>query len=208
MQIISHRGFWKTEAEKNKIEAFQRAKEHNFGVETDFRDCMDMIVVSHDPAGDDCLAADSFFQLYEGTEHILALNIKADGISKVLKEQLERYHIQNYFCFDMSVPETLKYICCGLDFFTRESEYESQPVFLEEANGIWMDGFQSDDWITQDRIERYLDAGKYVCIVSSELHGRDYQKAWERYAGMPCVNSDRVLLCTDYPAEAGRFFHE
>ena len=40
---------------------------------------------------------------------MLALNIKSDGISEILKKTLKKYSIKNYFVFDMSVPELIQY---------------------------------------------------------------------------------------------------
>lgn len=39
MKILSHRGFWLKNSEKNKQEAFKRSFDANFGLETDIRDC-------------------------------------------------------------------------------------------------------------------------------------------------------------------------
>lgn len=35
MKIIAHRGFWKTESEKNTMKAIQRAIDSGYGFETD-----------------------------------------------------------------------------------------------------------------------------------------------------------------------------
>ena len=48
IQIISHRGFWKNDEEKNTLEAFQKSFSNGFGIETDIRDLDGRIVISHD----------------------------------------------------------------------------------------------------------------------------------------------------------------
>ena len=48
MQVISHRGYWKTAAEKNTATAFARSFEMGFGTETDVRDLNGLLVISHD----------------------------------------------------------------------------------------------------------------------------------------------------------------
>ena len=48
MQIISHRGFWKSKNEQNTIISFQRSFENGFGIETDIRDLNGKLVISHD----------------------------------------------------------------------------------------------------------------------------------------------------------------
>ena len=208
MEIIAHRGFWVEYMERNTLKAMQRAADNEMGTETDFRDYNQVLKISHNVAKPDSLDADKFFAIFEGMDKTLALNVKADGIQLLLKELLKKYNITNYFCFDMSIPDTIGYIQEGLKFFTRESEYEPIPAFYLEADGVWVDGFKSDEWITEDKIEKYLEDGKRVCLVSPDLHGRDYRKKWEEYRGMSVINDNNIILCTDYPDEARRFFYE
>ena len=48
MIILSHRGWWKTRAERNMRDAFVRSFDAGFGTETDLRDICGKIVISHD----------------------------------------------------------------------------------------------------------------------------------------------------------------
>ena len=48
MEILSHRGYWKTVTEKNTIIAFKRSFNLGFGTETDIRDLNGNLVISHD----------------------------------------------------------------------------------------------------------------------------------------------------------------
>jgi hypothetical protein len=105
----------------------------------------------------------------------------------------------------MSIPDFRGYIQQGFKTFTRHSDIETVPYFYESAIGVWIDGFESD-WIDQMTIINHLDAGKQVCIVSSELHKRDYRSFWERLAEMPIINHPHLMICTDYPEEAKKFF--
>lgn len=207
MEIIAHRGFWKTDKEKNKKEAFVRARQAVIGTETDFRDYEQKLVISHNVADGTCMSADDFFAMYKDQKCTLALNVKADGIQQLLKELLNKNNITNYFCFDMSIPDTLEYINAGLKFFVRESEYEKINSLYEKAEGVWADGFESDVWITKDYIENHRNNGKRVCIVSSDLHKRDYSELWERINDKEILNDDGVILCTDYPDKAKEFFY-
>ena len=106
MQIISHRGWWKSSDEKNQLIAFQRefqycsdlaSKSYRGGVETDLRDYNGSLVISHDIATQDSLSLDKFFSLYSDyniyTNSTLALNIKADGLQVELKSILQKYKI-------------------------------------------------------------------------------------------------------------------
>ena len=207
MEIIAHRGFWKKEEEKNKKEAFVRAREEQIGTETDFRDYEQKLVVSHNVADSTCMSADDFFAMYKNQKYTLALNVKADGIQQLLKESLKKNNITNYFCFDMSIPDTLEYINSDLKFFARESEYETINNLYEKADGVWADGFESDDWITKEYIRNHRKKGKKVCIVSPDLHKRDYTKLWERINDKEILIDDGVILCTDYPDKAKEFFY-
>lgn len=47
MFIIAHRGLWKHPAERNTLTAFENAFKTGFGIETDIRDCLGKIVISH-----------------------------------------------------------------------------------------------------------------------------------------------------------------
>ena len=78
----------------------------------------------------------------------LALNIKADGLHIKLKELIEEYKIENYFVFDMSVPDGLGYLKQNMKAFTRESEYEKTPSFYDEFQG---------HWITKEVIENHIN---------------------------------------------------
>ncbi|MBE5832915.1 MAG: hypothetical protein E7306_14405 [Butyrivibrio sp.] len=207
MEIIAHRGFWKTDVEKNQKEAFLRAADNHIGSETDFRDYMEKLVISHNVADRTCLSADDFFAIYKGTRSTLALNIKADGIQYLLKELLNKNNITNFFCFDMSIPDTLEYIKSGLKFFVRESEYETINDLYDKADGVWADGFEGDEWITKDYIKTHRNKGKRVCIVSSDLHKRDYSSLWERLKDKEILDDGGVILCTDYPDKAKEFFY-
>lgn len=212
MQILSHRGFWLKSHEKNSQDAFKRSFEANFGLETDIRDCYiekrEHIVVSHDIANPNCLKMNDFLRLYKNysSNLPLALNIKADGLQHLLKELLEEYEISNYFVFDMSVPDGLLYLDLGFKVFTRQSEFEPSPAFYKKATGVWLDEFYSH-FIDKKLIKNHLENDKSVCIVSPELHKREYLKEWHEYKEIISdLNSDKIMLCTDYPDKAKEFF--
>lgn len=63
MIILSHRGYWLKESEKNSIAAFKRSFSMGFGTETDVRDRDGQLVISHDSANRQCVTLDTFFQL-------------------------------------------------------------------------------------------------------------------------------------------------
>ena len=174
MIILSHRGYWKEASEKNKDISFNRSFELGFGTETDVRDYKGELVISHDIADENAMSLEKFLSLYNKYEGNLplALNIKADGLQDKLKQALEKYHINNYFVFDMSVPDGLVYLDSKMLTFTRQSEYEKEPSFYEAALGVWLDEFHTH-WVSKEIIADHLTHHKQICIVSPDLHRRD-----------------------------------
>jgi len=209
MKIISHRGYWKTMEERNSIAAFRRSFKLEFGTETDFRDSLGRLVISHDTPLSDAFPAGDFFRLYrEYNGNLpLALNVKADGLQKMFRELLDTHKIRNYFFFDMSVPDALQYLRECLRVFTRQSELETEPSFYKEAAGVWIDMFFGD-WVTEEVIISHVRASKEVCLVSPELHGREHISFWERLSRIDVTVLHDVTICTDYPQKARRYFHE
>ena len=66
MRILSHRGLWHEQSERNTLSALKKSLEHGFGFESDLRDYKGRLVVSHDPANaDSCPAALIFRLLHE-----------------------------------------------------------------------------------------------------------------------------------------------
>lgn len=200
--ILAHRGYWKKEEEKNTKEAFKRAFDCGFGVETDLRDIKGEIVISHDmPKGNE-MTFEEVLALLDGRNLPLALNIKADGMAFKIKKLLEKYNHTNYFTFDMSIPEMVVQHKMGLNVFTGISDIVPNPIMYKEAQGVWLDCFYSD-WFSKKEIKEILDAGKKVCIVSPDLHKREYKNVWTKYKDVK-----GIMLCTDFPDEAKEYFND
>lgn len=211
MKIISHRGFWKDEKEKNSMNAFEKSFQVGLGVETDVRDYCGNLVISHDIANCNNTSFEEFLSIYKkynSNDMTLAINIKADGLQTKLMELLTKYNISNYFLFDMSIPEMVVYSRTTLNFFTHQSEYGPSPILYDKAMGVWLDSFE-DIWYSNSCIKEHLDNGKYVCIVSAELHKRDNTKQWEQIRMLlKEVNGDKLILCTDNPIKAKEYFYD
>lgn len=212
MHIISHRGFWKKRNEQNKISSFRRSFENLFGIETDIRDSQGEIVISHDLPTKNEILLEELFLLYKelNCKEYLFLNIKSDGLQNKLKDLLVKYDIKNYFVFDMSIPDCFGYVKNNLSFFTRKSELEESPIFLDLAKGLWLDEFYGH-WIKLEDILTCINNKKHVCIVSPELHNRSYEDEWSNYKIIEkSINLDKskLMICTDYPLEAMKFFNE
>lgn len=208
MQIIAHRGYWLTESEKNTSTAFIRALEHGFGIETDFRDLNGSLVVSHDVPVEGVMKVTEFIDLYKRTPVLapMALNIKSDGLHSLVKNLIAELGMTNCFVFDMSVPDARGYIAEKIPFFTRLSEYETAPAFLDQSCGVWLDAFESE-WYDEEVIQNILDKEKQVAIVSPELHRRSHLELWQFLKKYNFHKNVLVSLCTDFPLDAKDYFN-
>lgn len=201
MLILSHRGCWNMASERNTPVAFERSLGKGFGIETDVRDALGKLVISHDPPRGDELTFIEFLDQYRrsGGRLPLALNVKADGLADEFARLITKQ--DNCFLFDMSTPDLRNYLDLGLSVFSRQSEVEKEIVFYDRVQGVWMDCFY-DDWFNESAIASHLDQGKKVCLVSPELHNRDPRSLWSRLAAMSCRDSVNLMLCTDRPEAA------
>lgn len=208
VELIAHRGLWFQPHEKNSVGAFEAALKDGFGIETDVRDLGSQLVISHDIPNSKCQTLESFLELYQqsGANTTLAINIKSDGLAQELKSWLQKFSVTNYFCFDMSVPDSLHYAKLGMTLFARRSEYEPASIQLDLAQGVWLDGFHGE-WFSAQDWAQYLAQGKGVSIVSPELHKRPYQtfwnelQAWLKDGRANPGTAARLMLCTDFPRE-------
>jgi len=207
LKILDHRGYWKTPEEKNSLPALNKSLNQNRGIETDIRDCNGELVIAHNPA--DALAPkldallSAYSQLPQKT--LLALNVKADGLYPLLSDIFNRYNVgfDDYFLFDMSLPEQYMYIKHGFSVFTRSSEFEPVPAFINECKGVWLDQFTDCNHIINN-LPSYIKAGKIICVVSPELHSRPHEPLWEflqKYR-----HNEKIYICTDKPDEAEAYF--
>jgi hypothetical protein len=198
VEIISHRGYWLDAEEKNRPSAFHRSFDLGFGTETDVRDRLGIICISHDmPRGGE-ISLGEFLDLAAGRDLPLAINVKADGFARVLQEEFARRQIRRWFTFDMSVPEMVVQLRLGLPVYTRASEHERPPACFDRAIGVWLDAFDNE-WYGARDIETFLRAEKRVCVVSSELHGRDPAPLWGMLKSSGLAGHPQLMLCSDRP---------
>ena len=211
--VLAHRGCWKKANEKNSMDAFERAFKLGFGIETDLRDVEKKIVVSHDMPNKECLAFEDLIRLYTdlNCKSFLALNIKSDGLTAEVSKVLHKYEVTNYFCFDMSIPDTLAYRNNKINFFCRYSELEPYIPFQEERLGVWFDAFGAND---VDFVKANAHANnEYACLVSPELHGRSHLEAWHKWKESLDFNkhdklSNNIMVCTDLPEDFIQYMGE
>lgn len=210
MKIIAHRGEWMSLSDKNSLEALTKALSNGYGIETDIRDYDEDLVISHNIATIHSPRLEDFFkvaQKYNDT-CTLALNIKADGLQERLKDLLIKYSIENYFLFDMSIPEMVVNQNYNFKYFTRNSDIESECVLYKFCEGVWLDCFFDKNWISCSKITSHLSNNKMVCVVSPELHGFNHTELWKSIKETGLQNKSELLLCTDLPNEAKEYFGE
>lgn len=205
MQILAHRGFWKIAEEKNSKTAFERAFDAGFGIETDLRDKDGEIVIAHDMDEQVSLHFCDVLELLDKRPLPLALNIKADGLGDAIQSLLNKYKHDNYFLFDMSVPELFRLSQTSIKLFTGLSDIQPNPVLLEQCAGIWLDCFHSD-WYGPGLISHYLQMKKAISIVSAELHRRNYAEQWRMLKTIRNIKNQNLFLCTDIPIDAYEYF--
>lgn len=204
MIVLSHRGYWRDASEKNSLAAFERSFDLGFGTETDIRDRDGRLVISHDPPGPGALALETVLGLLKDRPLPLAINIKADGLSRLLAACIAaELPGLDFFAFDMSVPDMRHCLAAGLPVFGRMSEEEAHIPWGDRCAGVWLDAFQST-WWGEREVRALLDAGKRVCVVSPELHRREHLGAWRSL--QPLAGHPGLMICTDLPEEARVFF--
>lgn len=206
-RLLSHRGCWKQGLAKNSMAAMERSFAQGYGIETDIRDVAGQLVISHDVPTSPCPSLrevlDAAVRASPQAPLTLALNVKADGLTELLLAELARQPRLDCFVFDMAVPDMRAYLKAGIPTFTRLSEVEPTPAWLEQSQGVWLDAFGSE-WYSMEVIRKLLDSGKRVCVVSPELHGRAHADLWQQLK--PLWNHSQLTLCTDFPDDALHYF--
>jgi hypothetical protein len=209
MEILAHRGMWVEKDQRNTMQALIKGLDAGYGIETDVRDLNGRLVISHDMPGIDSAPLDDLLRYYSDGQFssTLALNIKADGLQNKLHQLLQDYQIRQYFVFDMSIPDTLGYISREMKTFIRRSEVEYHPELTKRAQGVWLDEL-IEPWIDAETIVQELNRTQAVCIVSGELHGRAHRFQWDQIRRVIDLmsQSDKLMICTDFPEEAERHF--
>lgn len=200
--IYAHRGVWTSLDQQNSPLAIETAHKLGFGVETDFRSHNNRLVVSHDPYVDkEILGLDEFnFQ-----DIPVAMNTKEDGLSRQYQEFFDANQHELSFVFDGSIPEMTKIRDKGLPHALRLSEYERELPW--KTKFIWVDAFVSEWWLGSQEILD-LQQEHFLVFVSPELHGRNYENAWQYFRRISLENSKNFGICTDLPSKLKEFLSE
>ena len=191
--------------ERNTEKAFERSFEMGLGTETDLRDVCGKIVISHDMPNGQEITFEDLLEIMRGRNLPLALNIKADGLINEILRLLQKYKHTNYFTFDMSIPDMVVQLKAKAKVFTGLSDILTTPVLLDKSCGVWLDAFNGE-WYDIELIDKLLGKNKSVCIVSSDLHGRNPAKQWQMLKQYKNIQTPNLFLCTDNPKEALTYF--
>lgn len=192
MKRVAHRGYWELKSQQNTFESVMLGLLFSAGVEIDLRLHRGEVVLAHDHLPlrgrvvllRDVLPLSLFFP-----GKIWALNIKEDGLSMRLRKTLQPYPNLQYFCFDMSFPETLLYIQTGIKTGARVSDFEDENIWISRRAEFYvLDGFKKLE-------TKRLQFHKPIMVISPELHGRE-----ENVSGLELVlgsTAKQCYLCTD-----------
>ena len=206
-EILAHRGLWRNDLNsQNTIKSLEDALESGFGIELDVRDFKGSIVISHGPCVDSPVYLEDFFSkvnLERYKSNSIYFNVKSDGLLEIISPEMLTLmqNSSNFYFFDMSVPEFIKYSELGLNVVARLSEYEKSVSFISPKVPLLVDAFHEDWWISENIIEDFHNHNS-ICFISPELHQRDVVLAWEKFAYINKVFPRPIFhICTDFPEE-------
>lgn len=164
MIVVAHR--------RNRLEELA-ATPRELGVEMDVRLRGDRLVVAHDPF-EDGVDLHHWLERYE--HRLLIVNVKEEGLERLVLRRLAARGVEDFFFLDQSFPFLMRTLRAGESrCAVRVSEYESVETALSlagRARWAWVDGFHGFPLPTESAL-RLQRSGYRTCLVSPELHGRD-----------------------------------
>jgi hypothetical protein len=205
MRIVAHRGVWESHEEQNSLAALVRANDLGFGIETDVWVLDGDLVISHDPPGTQLehLRLGDLVGAIRKPAGPLCINVKSDGTAPLLKAYDTQLHAWEWYAFDMSMPETMRFQELSIPFLERVSEIESAHPAIN-STGRWVDCFQGQ--ITEKVGGELEETDLPMFVVSPELHGHAHARFWEHLSGIRTAPHATLAICTDFPVEARAFF--
>jgi glycerophosphoryl diester phosphodiesterase len=207
MRIIAHRGVWESHDEQNSLAALIRANDLGFGIETDVWALNDSLVISHDPPQTEFKYChlDNLMDSIAHPAGPLCINVKSDGCAALLKRYESVLRHWEWYAFDMSMPETIRFQGLSLPFLERVSEIEYTNPAITPA-GRWLDCFHGQ--LNEKAALDLAASDSPVFVVSPELHGHSHLDFWEELSQVRPGLKVPIAICTDFPVEAMAFFEE
>ncbi|HLD72418.1 MAG TPA: hypothetical protein VJA23_02435 [Candidatus Nanoarchaeia archaeon] len=143
-----------------------------FGVEVDLRAYNNRIILNHEPF----LEGEDFEEFLKHYHHAyLILNIKCEGIERLVIGLMDKFRIRDYFLLDVTPPFIFKLVNQGISkIAVRFSEMESIETCLNLKGKL--------EWVFVDNLthlpvehDAFKTLRKYfkLCIVSPELLNRN-----------------------------------
>ena len=207
MRVVAHRGVWESHDEQNSLAALIRANDLGFGIETDVWALDGGLVISHEPPKSNW----EHFHFKELISSVnqpagpLCINVKSDGSAALLKCYEPLLSNWEWYAFDMSMPETMRFQEFSLPFLQRLSEIEYSNPMIQSA-GAWLDCFHGQ--LNEKAVHELVESDSPVFVVSPELHGHSYGEFWEELSRVRSALRAPLAICTDFPIEAKAFFAE
>ena len=174
---------------------------NDIGIEFDVHAYGNKLVIAHDAFCDGILF-NEFVQ--KASKRFLAVNIKEEGIEESVLEVLFRSKCENFFLFDVSVPQLFrlgKNFSKHLAFRYSQLEKIDYEYCRNYAEFLWLDTFDGTFWPSQEIIEDLKNLSYKICFVSPELHRppigdhKIFQSTLLKYK---TILSDEDLICTKY----------
>jgi glycerophosphoryl diester phosphodiesterase len=221
MIVFAHRAnkFGIDLSNENSFESIESCFAKGLNVETDIRrnKCGEFYI-SHDVCKHTHLNdAKRFCKLVRHFPNArIALNIKEIGYEKeLLKFLADQEIINQVFLFDMELVEEIPGQTASIFHklhpdillaarISDRNEPISRAVNIKCAKIIWADEFDKL-WINSDLVIRVQEMGKFICIISPEIHGftlKDAKIRWKKF-----IEWGVDGICTDYPVELNRMIN-
>jgi hypothetical protein len=200
MNWVGHRGLWHQPEEANSLSALENAFARGYGIETDVRQSRGALFLAHDPITSKSVPSwEDFLSLWDRyPSRSVFLNIKEDGLLPALAPYLEKFNKRTIVCFDMSIPELVRYTKAlpPAQVATRLSEWEEAPL-SEKCEWIWFDHFLADRSLECFSKNRSRLGQKKIALVSPELHGRDPRAFHHAVSEFETRWEQPIYLCSD-----------
>jgi len=154
-----------------------------YGAEIDIRYHNNDLILSHDPFHHhekEQEYLDDFLAHYR-LQGPLILNVKTEGIEERCLDLLNKYHIENFFFLDISMPYFVRYAKYKpilKHMAVRFSEHEPLEYalsFAGDVDWVWVDCFTQ--WPLNGQSYSSLKAHNFkICLVSPELQNHSVDK--------------------------------
>ncbi len=165
------------------------------GVEIDVRDYDGELRLTHDPFSTGERLLDFLAHYKHG---LLIVNVKCDGLERLILPMLREHGVMDYFFLDCANPTLISLVRSGVQSVAvRFSEYEPLEFamsFAGRAEWVWVDCFTRMP--LDERSYTALKERFKMCLVSPELQGFSRETICEYRRLLATMPLDAV--CSDF----------